>query len=188
MVSRLAIAALRVIITQPFIRPQSPSPFSQQGIATSTLYFSFFGRVKVIDAVADKVEGLGKDPLQKTRKTIEQEAQLTDQEWNSVRSISQDSNAATDANRKQSGDLLWQFKAQNPGLTSYPSELVAKTKALDRQLARIILDHVQQIRAALRETRFQQFDAYVHASVGPRLLSKTPPPPPNLLASSLRNG
>src|SRR5258706_14914610 len=135
MVSRLAIAALRVIITQPFIRPQSPSPFSQQGIATSTLYFSFFGRVKVIDAVADKVEGQGKDPLHKTRKTIEQAAQLTDQEWNSVRSISQDSNA-TDANRKQRGNLVRQFKAQNPGATSHPSELVAQTKALDRQLAR----------------------------------------------------
>src|SRR5258708_30773139 len=136
MVWRLAIGAVRVIITQPFIRPQSPSPFSQQGIATSTPYFSFFGRMKVIDTVADKVEGQGKDPLHKTRKTIEQAAQLTDQEWNSVRSISEDSSAATDANRKQRGNLVRQFKAQNPGATSYPSELVAQTKVLDRLLLR----------------------------------------------------
>jgi len=178
MPSRMSMGSVAAVLmcVPLLLRAQTPlTPSQQQNVDNYRLYSAFFSVIKVTDLMADKAEARGKDPRGLTRKTIQTEARLTDTEYGAVRAAALDSNAQVDLKLKQQQEVIQPFIPKVPGGTNYPPDVGRQVANLQREMLQIVLDHIQQIKTALGDTRFQRFDQYVRTSIGPHLGSKTPP-------------
>jgi hypothetical protein len=89
-------------------------------MATYVIYRPFFEKVVVMEALADKAEASGRDPLKRSRAVVKRGAKLTDAEDHFVRAVAKDYKTASEANRKQLQEYTDQVRAQYPACVRKP--------------------------------------------------------------------
>lgn len=149
----------------------TPTPGQQEKITTTHLYSYFFHCVHAVEALAQHSEAAGTDPQHLTRKLmLQNDTQLTDSEFEAVRAIALDHNAKRDAAFQQWKNATDNFKSTNgANANPFSSPDLRKQQAdLSKFLLQNTLDHVDQIKAALGDARFQQFDQWVRTKAKPK--------------------
>jgi hypothetical protein len=157
-------------VTAPQTPPQATAP-PQVSADTMTLgfYISLLRREEVVEIQADRTEASGKDPAHKDRKWLQEQTGLTDQEWARVHPVLVHAISTTKAKQAEAEAAFNQARKDNGAAPTGPFTLTAAQKkaigALNAERDQIVLDHVQQIAAALGPDRFQQFDNAVRQKV-----------------------
>ena len=137
-------------------------------VMTEVIYSSLLERFERNEAEADRVEAKGLDPLHKTRKWLQLQTGLTDQEFASVRPILLHAISETKASKARAEDAFKKVKDANKGEALTP-EQKHMLGPLTAERGQITLAHVQQLEAALGSSRFQQFDQAVRTLPGQRI-------------------
>jgi hypothetical protein len=152
-------------------------------VMTKAVYSSLLGRFERNEAQADRLEAAGKDPLHRTRKWLQLQTGLTDQEFALVRPILLDAISSTNAKKAEVQAALDQAQKDNGGepiirqqgtkplaphkpavpLTAAQKQAIG---ALNMQWEQVLPDHLQQIEKALGPSRFQQFDQAIRTLPG----------------------
>jgi hypothetical protein len=176
MTLKLALVACLVLgayAQTPAPAPAAPQAAPQVSADAMTLgfYISLLRRQEAIETLADRAEASGKDPYHKNRKQVQEQIGLTDQEWAGVHPLLVHAISSTKANRAQAEVAFNQARKDNGASPTGPFTLTAAQKqaigGLNAERDQIVLDHVQQIAAALGPGRFQQFDNAVRSLIGP---------------------
>lgn len=182
MTLKLALAACLVLgaYAQTPQTSQTPAPSAPQAspappqvsaeAMTQAIYTSLLRRMEVNEQLSDRVEAKNGDPRHLTRKWLQLQTGLTDEEFAKVRKILLDGIAVNNAKRAEAKDAFDKARKDNGAGPTGPFTLTAEQKktigALHTQREQLVLDHVKQIEAALGPERFQQFDTALRKSIG----------------------
>src|SRR5260370_40611606 len=128
MISR-AIVVICAVTSITCCFGQSLTDAQKQELATFRLYSEFFSRVKTVDMLADRDAAKGKDPLHTTRRMIQNDAQLTDSEYQAVRAIAQDCHAKVNANWNQQRSVGQTLRSQ-PSASALTDQLTVQLGAM----------------------------------------------------------
>jgi hypothetical protein len=146
--------------------PAQAQPQVPEEVMTMGIYTSLLSRMAANERLSDRVEAANKDPQHQTRKWLQIQTGLTDQEFTLVRSILLDGISSTKALKSQQDDIASKSKTDNGGVVKLTVEQKKSILALHQQREQMVLDHVKQIETALGPSRFQQFDTALRKSIG----------------------
>jgi hypothetical protein len=162
---------------------QTPAPAAPQVSAQSITigtYLALLSEMEGNEKLSDRVEAAGHDPKHVTRKWLQRNTGLTDQEFTKVRSILLDGISATKALKAQVDDIAAQSRLSNGGVQKLTLDQHNAVVTLNMQRLQMIQDHINQIEKALGPTRFQEFDAALRKSIGAgvKVIPSRPPAGP----------
>ena len=133
---------------------------------TIAIYTGLLSHMAGNEQLSDRVETAGHDPKHVTRKWLQLQTGLTDQEFTKVRAILLDGIAQTKALKAQVDDIAAQSRLSNGGVQKLTLDQHNAVVKLNMQRPQMVLDHINQIEKALGPTRFQEFDAALRKSIG----------------------
>ena len=148
---------------------QTPAPAAPQVSAQSmaiAIYTALLSHMAGNERLSDRVEAAGHDPKHVTRKWLQLQTGLTDQEFTKVRAILLDGIAQTKALKAQVDDIAAQSRLSNGGVQKLTLDQHNAVVTLNMKRPQMVLDHVHQIEVALGPTRFQEFDAALRSKIG----------------------
>lgn len=153
---------------QPAAPPAAPAAAPQVSAQSMAIgiYSSLLSRMAANERLSDRAEAANKDPRHLTRKWLQLQTGLTDQEFTSVRAILLHGISATQSLKAQVDDIAAQSRASNGGVQKLTLEQKNNVVKLNMQRQQMVLDHINQIERALGPTRFQEFDAALRNSIG----------------------
>jgi hypothetical protein len=138
-------------------------------------YERFFQDVSDLQAASSQAASSGDDAKLVLPK-IQEKIGLTDAEGEVLNATADGCVSRLAALRPASARLTLQSRIEFAGYGKHSDELTQKLKDLEDQRNQMVLDHVQQLKAALSEASFAKVDAYVHLppKVAPRPATPMP--------------
>lgn len=138
---------------------------------------AYFVRVAAIESLADQLKGEGKDDTA-VRRTIQDDAGLSDQETTLLKQVAQQCNAAYSVHSAAAASVVSGLRQQYPPSSGRPAPpaVTRQLAALEAEGSAIIAGCMQQIAEWMGPARFGYFRGYVALSVARNLKQGAVPP------------